>query len=195
MARPQQFQREQVLHAVTQLFWRRGYNATSIEQLLAASGISRATLYASFGGKAELFEQALEHYFQPVRQLLLSLERPTATPLENLQRFFELTLLQLPAPLQAQGCLLVNSSCELADNESNLAESARRLLDEVEQVFVRLLRQARQLGQIQGDPALLARWLMNSMKGLRLNAREQMPTTHLQQLIELTFHGVRHASA
>ena len=62
---------------------------------------------------------------------------------------------------------------------------------ELQRQFQQMLEKARSQGQVQADPELLARWLMNVMKGLRVNAREQMPKEQLQQMINLTFQGDR----
>lgn len=193
MARPPQFNRDAVLRVVTQLFWHRGYSATSVEQIVAAAGINRATLYASFGGKAALFEQALQHYFQPVQRLLGQLQ-DSDEPLRQLQSFFELTLIALPESQRQLGCLLVNSVCELADSDAELAASAGQRLEQVQRQFQQMLEKAHAQGQVQADPELLARWLMNVMKGLRVSAREQMSREQLQQMIDLTFKGIRHVT-
>lgn len=193
MARPPQFNRDAVLRVVTQLFWHRGYSATSVEQIVAAAGINRATLYASFGGKAALFEQALQYYFQPVQGLLGQLQ-DSDEPLRQLQSFFELTLIALPEAQRQLGCLLVNSVCELADSDAELAASAGQRLEQVQRQFQQMLEKAHAQGQVQADPELLARWLMNVMKGLRVSAREQMSREQLQQMIDLTFQGIRHVT-
>lgn len=193
MARPPQFNRDAVLSAVTQLFWQRGYSSTSVEQIVAAAAINRATLYASFGDKAALFEQALQHYFEPVQRLLEQLQAVDA-PLRQLQSFFELTLIALPEAQRQLGCLLVNSVCELADSDAELAASAGQRLAQVQRQFQQMLEKAHAQGQVQADPELLARWLMNVMKGLRVSAREQMPNDQLQQMINLTFQGIRHVT-
>jgi TetR/AcrR family transcriptional repressor of nem operon len=193
MARPPEFNRDAVLSSATQLFWRRGYSLTLVEQIVTAAGINRATLYASFGGKAALFEQALQHYFEPVQRLLGQLQA-SDEPLCQLQSFFELTLIELPEAQRQLGCLSVNSVCELADSDAELAASAGQRLVQVQRQFQQMLEKAHAQGQVQADPELLARWLMNVMKGLRVNAREQMPKEQLQQMINLTFQGIRHVT-
>lgn len=194
MARPAQFNRDAVLHAVTQLFWERGYHATSVEQILNAAGINRATLYASFGDKASVFEQAMEHYFQPVQRILQLQQAGQSPALQRLQQFFELTLIALPEAQRQFGCLLVNSVCELADSDPELAGCAAQRLRQVQGHFQLLLEQARMEGTVQGEPEALARWLINTMKGLRVSAREQMPQEQLQQMINITFQGIRHVT-
>ena len=83
--RPRTFVEEEVLDAAMQVFWRHGYEASSIAQLRAATGLSSASLYGAFGSKEGLFERAIEHYITGpgrVSELVsdLSVDPPAAQP-------------------------------------------------------------------------------------------------------------------
>ncbi len=62
MARPREFDRDQVVDRAVEVFWRQGFEATSIQDLVEATGLNRGSLYNTFGDKAGLFEAALERY-------------------------------------------------------------------------------------------------------------------------------------
>lgn len=105
MARPRKFDEEQVLESALLLFWRRGYAATSIQDLVQATGLGRQSLYNTFGGKQELFVAALGEYRRRVDEELCALHSPTAGRDEI--RSYILGALDAQTRLGCGACLLV----------------------------------------------------------------------------------------
>ncbi|MDG2051494.1 MAG: TetR family transcriptional regulator [Myxococcota bacterium] len=172
MARPIAFERGQALDAAMRLFWIRGYAASSLECLTEAMGISRSSLYASFGGKRQLFREALQLFSIRTRKIF-EREWCEERPLDTLPRFFCATILEVPRRRAARGCLLVNSVLELRDVEADLNEVAATELGRVEKVFEDCFSAAQERHQYsrQHSPRALAAQLMLLNQGLRVRCR------------------------
>ena len=123
MVRTKQFDRHVVLDEAMEVFWERGYHATSISDLVERLGVNRQSLYDTYGGKDELFLAALERYREiqtvPVRRLL---ERDGPV-LEILREFFDNAVNAVLGD-GCKGCFMVNTATELAGHDPAVARSA-----------------------------------------------------------------------
>src|SRR5262249_37070188 len=120
MAGIKQFDRDEVVDRAMTTFWTRGYEATSIDDLVAATGIGRGSLYGTFGDKRQLFLIALDRYWDTINQdLTAQLSDPD--PRRALERMFEALIRRLSDPKFPRGCLITNTSvdsCYLGDEVS-----------------------------------------------------------------------------
>ena len=133
MARPKQYDREQVLDQAMRVFWARGYEATSISDLVEALGINRFSLYESFGDKRGLFLAALERYGERVfARSLLELEGDELG-LAAIERYFAGMIRWAQGPMVKQGCLLINTAAEQAGHDRTVRGHIQRQMARVEQ--------------------------------------------------------------
>lgn len=170
MARPTEFDREQVLERAMQAFWNEGYCATSMATLTQTTELKPGSLYAAFKSKEGLFLAALDHYgarsVAHIQQLLASAD----TPLEGIRAF----LREIPAtakkPEGQRSCFLVNTVLEVARHNPQLRKRVNRHLDMIEGLLRGALETARQRGELAADkdPLALAAFIMTSMWGLRV---------------------------
>ena len=183
MARPLEFDRAEALDAALLLFWGRGYQATSLSDLVAAMGISRSSFYAAFGDKAALFRECLDLFAERSIGLLARarMERP---PLEALRSFFTHSLDQGDGGQGAWGCLIINSVLELAEVDEALWAHARWRLAEVEAAFETCLADT---GCGPQRATELASFLMLLNEGMRVSARRALPKMAQRQQIDTTF--------
>ena len=155
-----------------QVFWERGYHATSISDLVERLGVNRQSLYDTYGGKDELFLAALERYREiqaaPVRRLL---ER-NGPVLEILKEFFDGAVDGLLGD-GCKGCFLVNTATELAGHDQAVAEVCAANARQFEGALAGLLVRAQQSGEISSErsPLQLARFLLNTMNGLSVTVK------------------------
>jgi TetR/AcrR family transcriptional repressor of nem operon len=166
-----QFDREEVLEKAMQLFWKQGYQATGMSQLLEHVGIGRQSLYDTFGDKERLFQESLEHYFETrVRPYLAQLRAP-GSPLGNLRGVFKM-LETMAKDNEQYGCLLGNSSASL-DNDRRMRERLARYIGIVEDEFYRFVKRAQEMGEISRELNArdLARTLVHLGQGLALLSR------------------------
>ena len=179
MARPMTFDRAHALDRALKLFWRQGYTATSLAQLLETMDIGRSSFYAAFGDKRSLFIEVLELFGDRTRQMLEDVA-DINEPLLSIQRFFENTTFHVPNWRADAGCMMVNTILELADVDNELCQLASRKLQQVEDSFAELLRPS------QAHPEAAAAIVMTLNKGIRVSSRSGASQQELQQVISST---------
>jgi len=125
MARPLAFNPEEKLHQAMMLFWRRGYEATSMQELVAELEINRFSLYNTFGDKQALFAQSVELYEEKVFGRLLLCLQGELTGLEALNFYFDSLAAGLKAQTGASGCFLQNTLLEGGVKDQQVIERIR----------------------------------------------------------------------
>ncbi len=187
VARPLEFERSPVVDRALALFWRKGYQASSLTDLLHAMEIGRSSFYASFGDKRRLFLECLELFAERTRDILLR-ARADHPPVDALRFFFELTFSGPRRSKAGWGCMLVNTVLEMAGVDDELSARASQLLAGIQGAFDDCLRDA---GCNPDRAAELASFLMLINEGLRVSSRRKL--SHRQQLeqIDTTFRLLR----
>lgn len=187
MARPIEFDRNQVLHDAMMLFWRQGYNATSLKDLTNVTHLQPGSLYGAFDNKRALFQQALERYFNELEEFAVSvLQSPDKPPLTRIRLFFETLLQQSSQDQDKKGCLLVNTLLEIPTDDQEIKQRVTQMLQVIENTFQTALEEAVANGELspQKQPAVLAKVLITGIFGLHTYNRTQPTVAELQQIID-----------
>jgi TetR/AcrR family transcriptional repressor of nem operon len=180
MARPREFDDEIVLDAAIQCFWRRGYEATSVKDLIGKTGITAASLYNAFGDKRALFRTALDRYVEySIGERIRRCEaRP---PREAIGAFFEEILNHSLRDRGHKGCMLVNSALEMAPHDAEFQKMIASVLDRIETFFLNCVKAGQADGtitrSIPGEN--LAHHLLGVLMGVRVLARVRPERTLL----------------
>ena len=181
-----------VLDRAMRVFWSRGYEATSIEHLVARMGIQRGSLYATFGDKRALFFAAMEHYDRMVTsKLLKTLEEP-ASGKAAIEGFFRLKVELSTAPGRPRGCLVTNSAAELASRDRGTGARVGAVLTKLEAAFRHAVVRAQKAGEIdpRRNPRALARFLTSSAQGLSVMAKALPDRAALDDIVEVILEVV-----
>ena len=166
MARPKEFDEERALTAALAVFWEKGYEATSVQDLTARMGIQKASLYNTFGDKHALFVRALTAYQGEICEWYrAALERPGSVRQALADLLREMTG---PPETGCRGCLCVNSAVELAPHDPVIARLLRRHNETLEELFRRALERGRRSGELPAtlDVGATARFLLSVIAGL-----------------------------
>ncbi len=161
------------LEAATQVFWSRGYDATSIDDLQRATGLSRSSFYLAFSDKHALFLRCLEHYAGNVGAALnTTAQEPlsAAALLDRLMaRVIELTLVRG----RSRGCLLGNTALELGGRDVTVRRKVRGGLSAVENIFAEIVRRGVVSGELASNlaPGRVARVLTSNLQGILVMAK------------------------
>lgn len=182
MARPREFDSNAVLERAMQAFWGKGFRATSLDDLCAATGLSRSSLYAAFGGKRALLHRSLERYEeQGIARITAALSRPV--PLRQAIGDFVDDLIDciVDGPGR-RGCFIGNCAAELARQDHVTANRVRRSLERLEATFGGALARARGEIAATADVDSLARFLVAGIQGLRLVGKAKPDRAALENI-------------
>jgi TetR/AcrR family transcriptional repressor of nem operon len=191
VARTKEFEPLAALDAATELFWRKGYEAASMRELLDAMGIGRGSFYDTFGDKHTLFLSALDR-FQEVRTSWVE-DVLRGEGLDGVEEVFRRSLDGLFQFQPRRGCLLANSAVELAPHDPEVAARISDYIRRTEDAFEGALARARDRGEIHSDsdPRALARFLVNTLHGLRVLARAGADRETLEDTVRVALQALR----
>ncbi len=187
MPRRKQFDPQEALQRAMELFWEKGYEATSVQDLLDGMGINRFSLYDTFQGKRELFEAAMSRYMEEQVEPQLREMREGPDGYGSLRRYFDTLVTRATGPAGWWGCLMVNTAVELAPMDRNAAKRVREFMEILEEAFYRALVRARKAGEMKSvvPASLLARFLAGTVLSLQVMARTRAPVKTLRRQVDL----------
>ncbi len=143
MARPREFDYDQVILKITEVFWAKGFKATSLDNITSATGLNKGSLYASFGNKEAIFRVALRRYvgegpFKKIRE-----EVPHLDSLDVLVRLYAKLISEAGvSKLGRRGCLAFNSGVEVGHQNTKLSQFVVKEVDRLESFFHELIGEA-----------------------------------------------------
>lgn len=177
--RTKDFEPDEVADAAMQVFWQRGYAATSVQDLVDGTGLGRGSLYNAFGSKQGLYEAALRRYHELTAANLDLLARP-GNARERIGRLLDFIADDELREPSRRGCLVANASLEMAGQDEMVAELVRRNFQRLEKALEQILAEGQANGEIDAgrSPRALARFIVTTVQGLRVvskgsNARER----------------------
>ena len=184
MARPREFDADTALDRAMELFWSKGYEATSLDDLCEATGLSRSSLYATFGSKRTLLLRSVDRY---VEQRTPSIAAILAQPLPIYDAFAALArrfIDQIVSGPGRRGCFLGNCAAELPRGDRAALAHVRRGLESTEATFRGALARAEARGELPSgaDVSALARFLTAGFQGLRLVGKVNPDRTVLEDI-------------
>jgi TetR/AcrR family transcriptional repressor of nem operon len=185
MARTKEFDGDRALEDASRVFWEKGYEATSIQDLVKATGVNRASLYQSFGSKRELFQKALQRFAACDQNIA----HATAGVEPGLARIrAALRLAGEQAAADVRGCMIVNAIVERAAQDCEMQVMGGAARQQFEDFFCGALAEAERRGEIRAgrDRLALARFLTNTLFGLRVTAKTRAGAPAIRAIVETT---------
>ncbi len=170
------------------LFWRQGYEATSLTQLMAATGLSKSSFYQAFGSKHALFERCMERY----RAYMVRTMGDMLAQAPSGRGFLEGLLLGIAdetrGPGARRGCLVMNSASEFAGRDPAVAHLVARSTASFMAVFRQALDQARADGEIPAhkDTEVLAAYILTNVAGLRTMVKAGADAREIRAIAAVT---------
>jgi len=171
MARTKEFDPDAALQAALELFWRRGYEATSLADLVDHLGIGRASLYATFGSKHELYLKAMERYAETSDAALLAELSQPGPALPAVRAVVRRFAAEAVSPEERhKGCFVTNTAAELAPHDPAAARRVEISWERLETMLYSALLRAQAQGELsqERDPRALARMLLVLLQGMRV---------------------------
>ncbi|MEC0106086.1 TetR/AcrR family transcriptional regulator [Paenibacillus taichungensis] len=188
MVRQREFDTDQALEAAMQIFWDKGFEATSLSDLTTAMGIQRPSLYAAFGDKKELFETALRRYTTLHAAQVRSRLQHTSSVKEAFRALFEHIGAEGDLTDARHGCFCINTMVELAPHDPKFAVLTREHQMYLVAIFKETIERGQETGELSNDldSSALSKSLVVSMIGLTVMMKSEPDRSFVQQSIKVT---------
>lgn len=191
MTRPREYDEEALVDVAMETFWSRGYDRTSVEDLVGRTRVNRASLYAAYPSKRDLFIAGLQRYLESVVDGNIRRLHDVTPASEAVRRFF-LDLLKASPDRVQRGCLLINTAVELGVTDRKAAALIRGAFERVEKTIHGRLLEARKSGELREDvdPKAKAQLLMTVLQGLRVMGRVGMDKNAMRAAVDAALAGI-----
>lgn len=193
MARTRVFDEKEVLDKAMDLFWRKGYNATSAQDLVDNLGISRSSLYDTFGDKHSLFVKALLQYRKDKIDPVLKGAEDIVDVEAYIRSFFGSVKDEALSDNASKGCFVVNSVVELAPVDSDIATIANAIMRDTEEALYKAIKEGQRRGVFtKRYPARsLARFVFNALNGLRVTVKFDANKKMYEDIVNVSLSALR----
>jgi TetR/AcrR family transcriptional repressor of nem operon len=187
MARHAEFDRTKIVEQAMNLFWEKGYEATSVQDLTEVMGIKPGSLYNSFQDKHTLFLEALDRYRATDGSYLLHALAESTSGKAAIEMFFRGLIEELISDPQNRACFILNATLELGSHDPEVAERVRESTQFAEEAFRLALDRAKAAGEIgqQYDVQAIAAYLVSMVKGIQVTAKAQPNRESLLAIMQL----------
>ncbi len=186
--RPRNFDFENTLDSAMRLFWKKGYEASSMQDLMQVMKLSKSSLYQCYGSKEELFMLCLQRYLDKVFQELEQDLSRNSSGKQFIQRYFQSIIAEAEQGTGVRGCYLVNAAVEFEKSHTTISPMITRGLERFRELFHTALEMARKNKELSQDydPHVISHYLVSSMGGLRTMVKGGMRYHDLQEVVAVT---------
>lgn len=192
MNRPRQYDRDEVLEKATNLFWEKGFEATSMNEMVTRANLNKHSLYSEFGDKEKLFIECIDHYISKDIRVLSDILTKKPLGLSNIEAFFD-NRVNYAASEDCKGCLIVNSVTEkeILSEEINL--KVKSFISKFKAVFYNCLQAAQDKNEISEDKdcKTLADYLVCFTFGLVNIGKNETKKKELRKMVDVALSAVR----
>lgn len=193
MARIREFDPDEVLRKAMPVFWQKGYGNTSIEDLVAATGVSRYGLYGEFESKRGLFHACLDHYQDEIVDMAFSVVEQTDASISNIHAYFKKVLNLASTEQGSLGCLMSNTANEVAPYDKRAANKVEKYRTRLQSGFKAALSNAKAKGEL---PARIkteqtADFLIGVVQGLSVMARSRAKPRMMANVVAVALDSLK----
>jgi len=187
MARKKDFDEDELLEKATNLFWRKGYNATSAQDLVDELKINRSSLYNTYTDKKTLFQKALKKYQDQQTAAMINMLSRADDPEKAIKKVFDDLVKESKEDTVARGCFMVNTAVEIAGHDPEIGSLVRANNQSVEDALTVTIEKGQKMGQFstQNSARAYARFLFGNINALRVIVRSGADKSALDDIIRI----------
>jgi TetR/AcrR family transcriptional regulator, transcriptional repressor for nem operon len=187
MARNREFDEKFVIETATNLFWKKGYNAVSTQDLIEAFGISRSSMYGAFKDKRSLFILALQHYRDTASQNMINALNEKKSFKETIAQLLIQLIKDTISDQDNKGCFVVNTAIELAPHDNEILEIIKSNRENIIFALKTSIEKGIKNGEINPsqNPSALANFYYNLINGLRVDAKIHKDKNNYDEIIKI----------
>ncbi|MBS9462814.1 TetR/AcrR family transcriptional regulator [Flagellimonas sp. 389] len=186
MPRTKQFDEKEVLQKAMELFWEKGFHATSIQDLVSCLSINRASLYDTYGGKEELFNQAFQHYRTTNGAIVRTLFEKENSVKKGLKVLFDKAIQQSVQDECKKGCFVVNTATELIPGDETIHKALMDNTENSQKLFIDYIQKGIDAGEIPSskNAASVGLMLFTLYNGLQVLAKIETDPDKYRSMVE-----------
>lgn len=187
MARQREFDEQNVIETATNLFWKKGYNAVSTQDLIHAFGISRSSMYGAYKDKRNLFIVALKHYRETASQGMIDALNEKNAFKTTIAQLLNQIIKDTISDCDNKGCFIVNTAIELAPHDNEILEIIQENRKNIISALKTSIERGIATGELTTDqnPESLANYFYNLINGLRVDAKVHKNKSNYKEIVEI----------
>jgi len=194
LPRTKTFDEHQTLRKIGHLFWRNGYHATGVDLISDHVALTKTSIYNAYGDKASLFKKVLNWYTDEVLHSGISVLTGEAPVSDEIAALLRGSLVQVPAKMASQGCLMLNSLMELKTTEPDLYNHVCSQVTQLPETIESYLNDAHKAGRIapDADVTALAGYVFSTLQGLQVQLRaHNTPQAEIDKIISIVMMPIK----
>ena len=193
MPRKKEFDEDELLEKAVNLFWQKGYNATSAQDLVDELGINRSSLYNAYTDKRTLFKMSLTHYQLKQTNAMIAMLARAENAKKALKQIFSRLIQESVEDSTLKGCFMVNTAVELASIDEEIGAIVNKNNKSVEDALAKLIEKGQHDGQFstRHDPRALARFVFGNITAIRVTARTGADAKVLEDMAEIVLSALK----
>jgi TetR/AcrR family transcriptional repressor of nem operon len=193
MARPREFDIEKALTQAMLVFWEQSYLATSMEDLMKATGLNKQSLYCAFGNKHSLFVKALRLYRRQDLPEIQKILNQTNSPLEVIEAILRYAVDRAAVQDCPQGCLMANTALEFGSNDPEVANEVKKMRRVFEKLLAGVIHKGQQRGEITSrfDSEVIAQSLWNTLSGIRILEKTGASKKQIHAIVDMALDAIK----
>ncbi|ACM19518.1 helix-turn-helix transcriptional regulator, TetR family [Geotalea daltonii FRC-32] len=193
MGRPLAYDPEKALDTAMQVFWSRGYEATTLQDLLQAMGLSKSSFYQAFGGKKEIFLRSMARYREKIGQGLSQLLENSGSAREFIERMLLNSAAEARRPNETRrGCLIMNTATECAQKDGDIAGEVSSGFEGLRALLCRAVRRGQAEGGItqEVEAEALAGYLISSLGGIKMVVKGGADEERVREIVAVILRAL-----
>lgn len=187
IGRPKEFDTDRALEAAMQLFWHKGYEATSLQDLLKTMHLSKSSFYQTFASKHEIFELCINLYRDSMVHYMEQSLVESSSGLQFIESVFYGIEQETKKSEDRRGCFIMNSASEFSQSDPVIADLVAKGTNKITNVFTKAVRQAQREGDIDKakKPESIAKYLVSNMSGIKTMVKAGIKNNEVKEIVDV----------
>jgi len=193
MARKKEFDEDELLEKAVHLFWQKGYNGTSAQDLVDGLGINRSSIYNTYTDKRTLFKMALQRYQQKETNAMVTMLGKADNAKKAIKQVFSGLIKESVEDVLLKGCLMVNTGMELSGTDGEIGEIVKKNNKSVEDALTKIIEKGQKDGQFSAkqDARTYARFIFGNITAIKVAARSGTPQRVLEDIADVAMSAIK----
>jgi len=191
MARSIEYNPQEVLTKAMNLFWKKGYESTSIQDIVAVTGLKPGSLYSAYGNKEGIFKAVIEMYTANSLKTVKEILEGKEDPIKSIEKFLNLVIVEVLSNTLHNGCLLVKTLLVISHKDEKIQEQIVSFYKQLQPLVQKILTQAKEQGQTTVDPAKFTTFIFSTIYGTHAHYKAFKNKDILEQNVALLMESLR----